>query len=370
MIDRRAVLLSIALASWPFAGHVGGQQVRHLPEVLPPSEAYAGQQLEFVESPDGRVLAPIVPAQPGGVIYEPAQPLIAAPLEPGAPATETPRLSLEPAPPPNPDRPPDARDGMFQKLTFSETWLAGGQGADALGMNDLELKMVLALPVPSRTFPMVITPGFVAHYLEGPRVSDLPPRVYEAYTQFRWFRRYTPRWASDLAVSPGLFTDFERGSDDALRITGHGAAIFDWTATTRIVFGVGYLDRENLGVLPIGGVIWKPNPDWEFKLVAPRPEIGRRVYWSGFVGDRIQDWLYVAGEFGGGTWAIVRADGTPDTFTYDDYRALLGLKRKAIGTPDGWVEIGYIFGRQIEYQSGTPEVEPSDTVLVRAGVTY
>ncbi|NLY01014.1 MAG: hypothetical protein GXY83_33405 [Rhodopirellula sp.] len=340
MTYRRIALSCIAILLWQSAGLVEGQQVRHLPEVLPASEAFAEHQIDFLEAPDLQS-DPFLPQQ-----------------------------WLEPASPANPDRPPDARDGMFQKLTFRDTWLAGIGGDDSFGINDVELSTVLALPIPSRDFPLVVTPGFAVRYLDGPQVSDLPSRVYDAYTQFRWFRRYTPRWASDLAVSPGVYSDFEMGNDEALRITGHGIAIFDWTPTTRLAFGVAYLDRDDLRMLPAGGLIWKPNDEWEFRLVAPRPEIARRVYWSGFTGDRVQDWLYVAGEYGGGTWAIRRADGEPDTFTYSDFRALLGIQRKAIGSLDGLVEVGYVFGREIEYASPTADVKPSDTILLRAGLTY
>ncbi len=368
MFRRVVVFFPVAILLWLTAGLAVSQQVRRLPEVLPASEAFPVRQLGFVETPDGRFLAPDGSIlSEGEVLYESAEPLIPGPY---GPETRLPGLPLEAPAPINPDRPPDARDGMFQKLTFSETWLMDGSEDDSFGMNEVELKTVLAVPIPSRDFPLIITPGFAVRYLEGPRASDLPPRVYDAYTQFRWFRRYTPRWASDLAVAPGIYSDFEQGGDEGLRITGHGAALFDWTPTTRIIFGVAYLDRDDLQVLPIGGIIWKPNPEWEFKIAAPRPEIARRVYWSGFTGDRVQDWLYLAGELGGGTWAIEREGGAVDRFTYRDFRAMLGIRRKAIGTLDGWLEVGYVFGREIEYESDTPDVSPSDTILVRAGLTY
>lgn len=360
MIHRTPTLLAIALLAGALAGPVHGQ-LRHLPGVMPPSEGFSERQLEFVQTPDGRMLAP-----GSAVTEQDAGPSVFLQLQPESGGPQM----LPAVPPPNPDRPPDARDGMFQKLTFQSTWLAGGSGNDSFGMTDLELKTVLAVPIPSRDYPLILTPGFTTHYLDGPSVSDLPARVYDASLQFRWFRRFTPRLAMDLAVTPGVYGDFERDAGDALRVTGHGAAVYDWTPTTRLVLGVAYLDREDVGVLPVGGIIWKPNDEWEFKLVAPRPEIARRVYWFGQFGEQVKDWLYLAGEFGGDTWAIERADGTPDTFTYRDFRVLLGLERKAIGTPDGWVEIGYVFGREIEYDSPTPDISPSDTFLIRAGITY
>lgn len=294
-------------------------------------------------------------------------------------AEESPTFVLPPALPApeavaavevDPDRPPGARDGMFQKITFQGTSLAGGRSADAFGMNDLELKTVLALPIPSRKYPLIITPRFAAHFLEGPEISDLPPRVYDASTQFRWMYRISPQWGLDAAVTPGWYSDFEQSSSKALRVTGYGAVAYTCSPTTKLVLGAAYLDRENLNVLPVGGVIWKPNPDLAFDLVAPRPQISRRIYWDGASGDTVQDWLYLAGELGGGTWAIQRANASEDTFTYNDYRVLLGLERKVIGGLGGWLEVGYVFGREIEYGSHTPTVDPPGTVLLRAGATY
>ncbi len=259
---------------------------------------------------------------------------------------------------------------MFQKITFQSTWLAGGHSADAFGMTDLELKTILALPIPSREYPLIITPAFAVHYLEGPQQSDLPPRVYDAYTQFRWLRRISPKLGVDLAVTPGVFSDFEQGYSDALRITGYGAGVYTWSPTTKLVLGAAYLDRENVSVLPIGGIIWKPSDEISFDLLVPRSQIARRVYFAGEYTEDVQDWVYLAGEYGGGTWAIQRADGMPDTFTCSDYRVMLGVERKVIGGIGGWVECGYVFGRKIEYGSHTPNVCPPGTVMVRAGATY
>jgi hypothetical protein len=342
---RRVCPSTLVLWLWLAALPASGQVVR-LPAVEPPSQLYPG---ELLSHPDSS-----------------AEILQVPPPNSGAELLVTPEEEL--IEPPDPDRPPDARDGMFQKLIFTYTWLASG-GADGLGINDVELKTVLALPIPSRKWPLIVTPGFGVHYLDGTRVPDLPARLYDAYVQFRSFRRFSPRWAMDLSVTPGVYSDFEQSTDDALRITGHGAAIFDWTPTTRLVFGVAYLDRDDLRVLPVGGLIWKPNPDVEFNLVAPRPSIAHRLYWEGASTDEIQDWVYIAGEYGGGTWAIQRADGSNDRVTYGDYRAILGLERRHIGGLDAQLEIGYVFGRSLEYRSGA-EFDPTDTVMLRGGLTY
>lgn len=297
----------------------------------------------------------------------------------------------EPDLPDGPERPPDARPGMFQKLIFDGQWLARG-GSDGLGLSSMQLSAVLAVPVPSRSYPLIITPGFAVHYFDGPSGWDLPPRVYDAYTQFRWMRRLSPRLGIDLAITPGAFSDFQQGCDDQLRITGHGVAAWTATPALKIVLGAAYVDRMKTDVLPVCGLIWTPHDEVKFELVFPHPRVARRIYTFGAAKggtakgavplnqgdcplshagtDEVQDWLYLAGEFGGGIWAVERASGSLDMVDYTDFRLVLGIQRKVIGGLDGRLEVGYSFGREIQYASATPDFKPADTVMLRGGLTY
>ena len=134
--------------------------------------------------------------------------------------------------------------------------------------------------------------------------------------------------------------------------------------------GVAYLDMPDVNVIPIGGLIWTPNEDVIFDLVFPHPKISRRIYWTGQRGDDVQDWVYVAGEFANDAWAIRRTDGSDDQVMLRDYRLVLGIQRKVIGGVSSRFEVGYVFGRRISYTSDTPSFYPTDTVMVRGGLTY
>jgi hypothetical protein len=81
-------------------------------------------------------------------------------------------------------------------------------------------------------------------------------------------------------------------------------------------------------------------------------------------------WGYVAGEYGGGKWTVARANGAGDVVEYNDLRALLGLEWFNLSGARGHFEVGYVFDRHIIYRSGTPTAKPSDTVLLRAGLTF
>ena len=272
--------------------------------------------------------------------------------------------------PTEPERPSGARSGMFQKLLVTGTWLAPG-GGDNIGMSELELRSILALPIPSRDYPLIITPGFGVHYIDGPVSSDLPPRVYDAYTQLRWMRRLGSCWGIDLAVTPGVFSDFRQSADEGFRVTGYGAAQWTRSGTQKFVLGVAYIDRQTSDFLPICGMIWTPSDDVQFDLVFPHPRIGRRIYLTGtFLDDDVEDWIYMAAELGGGTWAVRRDAGFDDQVDYSDYRIFFGVERKQIGRLDSRLEIGYVFGRKLRYESSTPRLKPDGTVMIRGGLTY
>lgn len=269
--------------------------------------------------------------------------------------------------PPPPDPPgPGAKNGMLQRVILTETWLAGGNGADALGVNDIELKTVLALPVGFLATPLLITPGFGAHYFDGPRMTDVPPHVYDSYVDVRWMRQVSKCVGIDVAVTPGWYSDYEQSSSDALRIGARGTALITVSPTFQIAIGAAYLDRDDVPVLPLGGIIWMPNPDLRLDLVAPRPKLARRM-----LGDaNVSHWLYCAGEFGGGAWAIERAGGADDVLYYRDYRAIIGWERTALCGISGRVEAGYVFNRQVEYRSTSNSFDLDGTSMLRAELSY
>jgi len=312
-------------------------QVVRLPTVMPPSDPYPGQ---VVSHPTSSVELPqAIPDFAEGKDEE------------------------------NPDLPPDARDGVFQKLIFDSTWLASG-GDSGFGIVELELETLLGFPCPTRRSPLRVTPGFTVHYLDAPVGADLPPRLYESTVEFRWWKRFTPQFGMDFGLTTGVFSDFEQSTDEAFRTPGHIVAMYEWTPTTKFALGVAYLDRDDVNVLPVGGVVWAPNDDFKLKLVFPRPQILRRLYWHGPPTEKVEVWAYLYGDFGGDTWAIRRATGANDVLTYRDFRLILGLERKALAGMDARLEVGYVFGREIRYASGIPDIEPSDTVMVSAGLTY
>jgi hypothetical protein len=342
----------VAAAAWLCTQPAAAQMVR-LPPVGycedDPADAGPDTERPLDEGYPGRLTS-----YPDSAAELPERPLVL----PGAEAAKT-----------DPDLPPDARPGIFQKAIFSGTWLAPG-GSDGLGLYELDLRTVLAFPFPLPKSHLVITPGFVVHYLDGPANVDLPPRLYDAWASLRVMYPASPTMGLDVGVTPSVSSDFQQSSSKALRTPAHAAAMITWTSTLKILLGVAYLDREDYNFFPLAGLVWTPNEDWKFELVVPRPRIARRLYWGKSPQPGVEQWFYLTGELGGGSWAVRRADGANDVVTLSDWRVMVGWERTAVKQLCYRVEVGYVFGRKIEYTSDTPDFDPADTVLLRGGLTY
>ena len=262
----------------------------------------------------------------------------------------------------------DFKDTFFQKASITATWLDRGD-LNNIGINELETFLTVAIPAPTKKAPLMISPNFAVRNLDGPGgagIPSLPAQLYDAFVEFRWLTMWTEKLGIELALIPGIYSDFERWDSDALRIKGRVATLYKRTPEKSLILGLTYLDREDFNFLPIVGVLWTPNDCWRYELVFPTP----KVAWRFDYGPDWDDWLYVAGEFGGDTYSIELVPGTQDVLTYRDIRVRVGVERKRDGGGGRHFEIGYAFGRTFEFTSGLPDFEPDGTVMVRGGVAY
>lgn len=244
---------------------------------------------------------------------------------------------------------------------FVMTWNSGS--GDGLGITTFDLRQTLVFP---RVSGLMLNPGIAAHSLNGPLTTDLPPALYDAWLEFRWLKKFNDRWMADLVITPSYFTDFENKSADAFRLPGRAIALWNATEELQLAFGVIYFDREDLKALPAAGLIWTPNDDYKVEVLFPRPRVMRKIS-----EDACQTrWIYAGGEFGGGSWAINRADGTPDVVTYSVLRFLVGYEAKKQDGFSPRIEAGYLFNRSIEYKSGVGDYDPDSAFMLRFGGSF
>ena len=329
-------------------------------------------------------ISPGVQTVPPG--FDPYSAPVAQPYSPYAPSPFAPAPGSTSAPLGDSFTIPSMPDNWFESATapmklvqnvgIKTAWLAPMGGNNKLGVTETNLAATLAIPVLYEQAPLLITPGFSFDFFQGPVSmppvnADLPPTTYSAYVDVAWRPRIlpsvTPWLTADLGVRTGIYTDFHAVNDHSIRVLGRGLALATVTEQVQLVMGVVYLDRVLVKILPAGGVIWTPNPDARYEIFFPSPKLSRR--WTTV---RTTDmWWFVAGEYGGGSWTVRRANGSDDQVDYNDIRVSIGLESFAHSGLHGIFDIGYVFDRALVYRSGDPSrFYPSDTIMLRAGLYY
>lgn len=265
---------------------------------------------------------------------------------------------------------------LLQQIAFDYLWMAGSNSQ--LGINDLELSATFAMPFFYNTrTPLLVTPGFAIHYWNGPIApsGDMPPQTYDAYLDLGWNPRVNAQLSGELGFRVGIYSDFDKVTQDSVRLQGRGLAVFTFSERFQVKFGAWYLDRNAVKILPAGGVVWTPNSDVRFEILFPNPKLAQRLTTWGTT----EWWWYVSGAYGGGAWTIERDPaGTvggvafTDRVDYNDIRIALGLEFMAMSGMEGYFEIGLAFDREIYYVSrdAAAYYKPDSTVFLRAGVSY
>ena len=188
------------------------------------------------------------------------------------------------------------------------------------------------------------------HWLDGPISSPLPARLYDFMLGYQVRNRISDQFSYDLFTSVGAFSDFESSARKGIRFPSHAVGMFHVNHSTDFVFGVDYLDRDDVEVLPVIGVSLRDVyvNGLRMDLVFPRPRIDYMLSET--------HRMYLAGVMNGGTWQIEFPDRSDRVMTYRDFRLLLGIESTdKDGSLSAW-ELGYVFGRSLEFRN-----QPGDT---------
>ncbi len=320
-------------------------EVRRLPPVDQTSYQYSDESL--LQNPASVAdLAPTFPAQSAG--------------ENSPPANE-------------PQLPPGARNGIFQKMSFEDSFILGGSGNRSFQQNDASAEITFGFPCPEKSSPLLVSPGFGVHSFDAPQGLNMPAATYDIYTSISWLKPLNEKWTLNLGCTPGVYSDLQDSYSDSFRVSARAIGICNYSPTLKIMVGAAYTPNSPLGwpVMPFGGMIWTPSEDQRYDIMFPMLKYSRRVALSKTADDKnVETWAYCGLGMGGGSWAFRREDGSDDTVTLRDFRFLIGVERKTVGGLTAHLETGYVFERKISFDSNTPNYYPDTAVMVRGGVTY
>lgn len=265
---------------------------------------------------------------------------------------------------------PDFRKLMRPRFDFGAEWLPKTSGL-AIGSYDARMTVPT---FPIFGIPPMISAGFSFTDLDAPASFDLPSSLYEVSLGITGMRKVNEGWMLRWMVSSAFASDWENTSSDAWRFRGGAFGIWQVNEAWQLTLGALATGRNDIPVLPAAGAIWQPSSRVRVDLMMPRPRINFMVAGRG---DR-QHWVYAGGGLDGGTWAYERAAGVDELLTYREWRLVLGCESRPPGGLGGrpapglkfGTEVGYVIGRTFEFDTGAPDLEPSNALLLRTWVKF
>jgi hypothetical protein len=262
------------------------------------------------------------------------------------------------------------QNSFFQKFNCSSMWIPEG-GDGGMGLIQTDLSLVFALPCPSKKSPLIVTPSF-GHKRFDHKFSD----AIDSYTtgvDFRWLVPVIESKLSfDLSVSVLYSGTFEGSSSRSMRYPAHIAAIWNFNPRLKFILGIAYLDRnDDYNLLPIGGLIWTPNPDVNVELLFPIMRVARRLtcfeQWNTLSNQNYTRWIYCGMELGGGSFYYGNK-GAEYEIDYHDFRFMIGYEHRYANGVIGSVETGCTTGRELEFH-GLRVYKPDTGFFIRLRLT-
>ena len=259
----------------------------------------------------------------------------------------------------------------FRKSFFQGAYASYGTISDdpdsGIMVRTIETNGTFAVPLGSMENVITFTPYIRADLLEAAAVFDVPETLFDTGVKMFWRRPINERLGSMLLVTPSVRSDFTT-SEGAFRIFGLALLTWQWVPDkVSISGGVVYTGRDDFPILPAMGLLWTPAPDWKFDAQFPSPRISHRLSRNA---GKSETWAYLAGVFGGNTWAVTRAGGVKDELTLSDLRLVTGIEYIQCENRGVYAEIGYVFNRSLEYENVPLQRELDSAVMMRAGISF
>lgn len=204
-----------------------------------------------------------------------------------------------------------------------------------------------------------LTGAFNIHWLAGPISSPLPPRLYDFALGYQVRNKLSDQFSYDLYTSVGAYSDFAASARQAIRFPGHAVGMLHVNRAMDFVFGVDYLDRNDVAVLPVLGVSLRDVfvHGLKMDLVFPRPRIDYML--------SEKSRIYLAGLMNGGTWQVRFPDGSNPVMSYRDLRLMFGVESTAQdGSLSAW-EFGYVFDRNLEFNNPPRHSRFDDAFIIQ-----
>ncbi len=204
----------------------------------------------------------------------------------------------------------------------------------------------------------------------SPGGSLLPDRLAAMALNLRAMWRLDDRWALSASLSPGFYGDDEVDFSDALNAPLMLLAHWQRTENVSVSAGLRVDAFSDMPVIPVLGIGWKINPEWELMLGLPRTELRHQR--------SRQLAVYAGVAMEGGSYAVddpslvtPRGKSLRDTYlSVSEFRGLVGLEYKFGSGMKIGVEGGYAFERSFDYHEKNVELEVDPGAFGAVSVSF
>ncbi len=254
----------------------------------------------------------------------------------------------------------------LQSVSISAGWMADSSG-EGLSGSYLDASIGSGIPLGNFDNIVAVKPRFRVDWVNAEPTIEIPSELYQFELQFFYRRPIRDRLSAMAIFSPSVRSDLTT-SDNAFRVFALG--LLNWECVPErltLSGGAVYLGRADLPVLPAIGLTWTPSRKAKLDLRFPSSRLSYRLAKDG---RRSEKWAYLSAGLGGNTWAVTRDSSLTDELSLRDFRLLLGVEKLLDGGGGWFLESGYAFNRQLEYESEDTELKLGDGILLRGGWRY
>jgi len=185
-------------------------------------------------------------------------------------------------------------------------------------------------------------------YLGSVSGAPLPDDIHTL--QFGTGLGYRPnnRWMFMVRVSTALYKLSDIGSDD-VGVSGGLTAMWNYSPSLRFMFGVMYSPDSDLKVLPMVGVDWAINEEFDLRLMLPKPRLIYKPndHWRFHVGADLNMVTFRTSNSLGTSIGLPQYNDALGT--YRDIRIGVGGGYQLKRTLTLEADAGYSVSRQIDY---------------------
>lgn len=206
--------------------------------------------------------------------------------------------------------------------------------------------------------------GYNLLTISAPEAARLPKRLHGLSMMLGAGRKVTDETYVFLMAAPGLRSDFSAGAQTkGVRVPLSVIVRHKYSARLSFAGGVAYsAGFTGRRILPIAGVIFRPDEHWVYELGFPRTAIGYRI-------DRAR--VYATAQLSGGEYHTDSTTVGAERLRYSDRRLLAGVDYKFTPALGLNVGAGYAFKRRFSFpEKERADIKLDDAPFATASISY